>query len=422
MDADVVVVGAGAAGLIAAATAARAGRRVALLEKKDRAGLKILISGGGRCNLTTTREGSALEAEYGPGRGRWLRHALRSFPPRALRAMVEAAGVPLQEEDLEKVFPVSGRARDVVDALLRLAAAAGVAVRLASPMTAMRPVPGGFAVAMPGGEISARNLVLATGGQSYPRTGTTGDGYRVCVALGHRIETPRPALAPLLVEAEWVRRLAGITLTAGLALRDRSSRLLCHRQRPVLFTHRGLSGPAAMDVSGWVEEAGGGCALHLDFAPEVSSEQVRAALLAAARGHGRRQAAAALPAALPDRLRQALAVQAGATCTAAELRREQRETLVRLVKDSKVTVDRSLGFAHAEVTRGGVALAEVNPATMESRLVPGLFVCGELLDVDGPIGGFNFQAAFATGRLAGDAAAKAAGEPHRPSNPARRTG
>ncbi len=400
--ADVVVVGAGAAGLIAAIESARRGRATVLLEKNRRPGLKILISGGGRCNLTTTVAGAALEAQYGAGRGRFLRHALRAFPPAALRAWIEAAGVPLREEDLDKLFPVSQRARDVVDALLRLAAEAGVLLCTATPVTAVARSANGFTLATPRGATACASLVLATGGLSYPKTGATGDGYAFCRALGYTITPTWPALAPLAVDAAWVRELQGIVVHGvPLSSLDGDGRVVTTRVRPILFTHQGLSGPAPMDLAGDVEQARGRGAVRFDFAPGVGAERLEAEWLTAARAHGTRRAESVLPAALPERLRAALCTVAGADTTLASLAREQRRRLLGAVKDLRVPVATSLGFDHAEVTRGGVALGEVDPKTMASRVCAGLFVCGELLDVDGPIGGFNFQAAFATGRLAG---------------------
>jgi predicted Rossmann fold flavoprotein len=409
---DVVVVGAGAAGLMAATEAALRGRRVALLEKNQHPGLKILISGGGRCNLTTTRAGRDLEEQYGARRGRWLRHALRAFPPRALCALIESLGVPLREEDLEKIFPVSGRARDVLDALLRRAEASGVALVRGAPMQRVEADGAGFRVHTPRGAFAAPALVLATGGLSYPKTGATGDGYAVARQLGHTITPTVPHLAPLAIDAAWVHALQGVVVDAGIALRGPDGAVRKERRRPVLFTHRGLSGPAPMDVAGDVEECGGGCTLVVDFAPDQRREDVEAALLDGARQQGRRPPHALLPAALPERLRRALATLAGAgETTAAELTKERRRALVEHVKALRLPVERSLGFAAAEVTRGGVALDEVDARTCASARQPGLFLCGEILDVDGPIGGFNFQAAFATGRLAGQHAADFAARP-----------
>ena len=400
---DVLVVGAGAAGMMAAIHAARRGRSTMLLEKKQRPGLKILISGGGRCNLTTTREGADLEAQYGAVRGRYLRHALRAFPPAALRAFIEAAGVPLREEDLEKLFPVSQRAADVVDALLRELRTAGVDLRLGAAVRGVARRGDHFVVASELGSFAATSLVLATGGLSYPKTGATGDGYGFARAFGHTITPTFPALAPLLVEAPWVRQLQGIVLNdACIASLDSHQRVGTVRQRPILFTHQGLSGPGPMDLAGDVEEANGRGGVQFDFAPARREHELDAAWLAAAAAHGTRRAESLLPPELPERLRASLCTLAGVGgATLANLPRDGRRRLLQCLKDLRVPVAKSRGYDHAEVTRGGVVLDEIDARTMQSKRTPGLFVCGELLDVDGPIGGFNFQAAFATGQLAG---------------------
>jgi predicted Rossmann fold flavoprotein len=405
--ADVLVLGAGAAGLMAAIQAARAGADTILLEKNERPGLKILISGGGRCNLTTTRRGHDLEQQYGTRRGRWLRHALRSFPPEALCAFVEEQGVELGEEDLEKIFPTSGRAQDVLDALMRHLASSGARLVRGAPMTEVTREGEVFVVTTPQGQFSASALVLATGGLSYPRTGATGDGYPVASAFGHTIVHPVPALAPLALDVPWIHELAGLVVDASLEIRPDGGRgaSTVQRRRPTLFTHRGLSGPGPMDVSGFVEEVGGGCELRVDWSPDTTAEQLDADLVAAARSHGRRSVQHALPSSVPERLRQHLCAEAGADGDLAGLRKDVRRQLVELVKATRIPVERSLGFKAAEVTRGGVALDEVDARTMQSKCCPGLYLCGEILDVDGPIGGFNFQAAFATGRIAGLSAA-----------------
>ena len=373
-----------------------------LLEKNQRPGLKILISGGGRCNVTTTRSGADLEQQYGQLRGRFLRHALRSFPPTAVRAWIESLGVPLQEEDLEKLFPVSQKARDVLEALLRGVRQAGAEVRTERPVVQVAREGEVFVLHSAQGTVACRSLVLATGGRSYQKTGATGDGYRFLRELGHSITETWPALAPLVVSAPWLRELQGIVLsTAEIAVLDRSGKVVRARRRPILFTHHGLSGPAPMDLAGDVEERGG-ADLRLDFAPDQAREELQAQWLDAARAAGRKHAESLLPRELPERLRSALCDIAGVgDTTLASLTKEQRARLLSVVKDLRIPCERSRGFEHAEVTRGGVSLDEIDSKTMASKLVPGLFVCGELLDVDGPIGGFNFQAAFATGRLAG---------------------
>lgn len=402
-SADVVVVGGGAAGMMAAMQAGNRGRSTVLLEKNARLGLKILISGGGRCNLTTTKSGRELEEEFGTRRGRWLRHALRSFQPQHLIAMIEAAGVPLQEEDLEKIFPKSSRAADVLQCLLRLTEDSGTAIVPNTPMLkASRAADGRFTVTTPHSDIRAASLVLSTGGLSYPKTGSTGDGYRVAGHFGHQLVPTFPHLAPLAIADSWVRSLAGMVLNDSLiTVARKDGVVLCRRRRPILFTHKGLSGPGPMDLSGFVEEVGGGCEVIFDFVPDMTAEELSRQWLEQARVGGRRSTANALPRELPERLRQTLTRLANAEGTVAELPTDGRRRLLHLLKDCRMPVDRSLGLAHAEVTRGGIPLDEVDGHTMESKLAPGLYLCGEILDVDGPIGGFNFQAAFVTGRLAG---------------------
>ena len=396
------MVGAGAAGLLAAIVAASRGRSTVLLEKNQRPGLKIRISGGGRCNVTTTKSGDDLEAQYGVRRGRFLRHALRAFPPTALVALLTEWGVPLQEEDLDKLFPVSQQAQDVVDALVARARAVGVRLVVQAPAVAVAREGGDFLVHTPRGVVRATSVVLATGGLSYPKTGATGDGYGFCRAFGHTITATFPALAPLVVEAPWVKALQGIVVS-GVALSslDPEGKVVCTRTRPILFTHQGLSGPAPMDLAGDIEEAQGRGGVRFDWFPDLNEGELDAAWHLAPLTHGTRRVDALFPPALPERLRIALCERSGGNPTLANWSRAQRRALLTTAKALVVPVAKSRGYDHAEVTRGGVTLNEVDPRTMQSRCCPGLFVCGELLDVDGPIGGFNFQAAFATGRLAG---------------------
>mgnify|MGYP003624533319 FL=1 len=399
-----VVVGAGAAGLMAAIQAASRGRRTVLLEKNQQPGLKILISGGGRCNLTTTRDGKDLEAQYGKRRGRYLRHALRAFPPAALRTFIEEAGVPLREEDLEKLFPVSQKARDVVVALMQLVEQSGVDLWSKAPLERIEHDGEHFVLATPRGTVTATSVVLATGGLSYPKTGATGDGYAWCRQFGHTITRTWPALAPLRCDESWVRGLQGIVLQGvDIACLDQNGRETLRRRRPILFTHKGLSGPAPMDLAGDVEEQEGLAKVRFDFLPGTVREQLEQAWLEQAKSHGARRVESVLPRTLPERMRHALLKISGSELDdrLGSWSKDARRRLLQAVKDLRVPVPKSLGYGHAEVTRGGVALDEVDARTMQSKLRGNLFICGELLDIDGPIGGFNFQAAFAMGRLAG---------------------
>ncbi|MSR75537.1 MAG: aminoacetone oxidase family FAD-binding enzyme [Planctomycetes bacterium] len=433
--ADIAVLGGGAAGLMAAIRAGTLGARVVLLEKNKRCGAKILISGGGRCNLTTTREGAALLQSFRAPQSEFLRFAFKALPPSRLRAFFAERGVESEEEEYEKVFPKAGRASVVLDVLLRAAQVAKVDVRencavqsvslfaATSMLQEQRPASSAqpalppavitdvnaapsFRVITSCGEFHVRRVIIATGGRSWPRAGTRGDGYGLASHFGHSISAQYPALAPLLVDDRDLRALSGLSVEdAAVSVQDASGAWQRFAQ-PLLFTHEGLSGPGPMDVSGEVE-ARGGADVELDFVASVTEEALDQQLAAAAR-QSDRFVESLLPSGLPQRLRAVLLARAGLESGArtSALRREQRAALLRTLKHCTVKVKRSRGFDHAEVTRGGVALAEIDPRSMESRLVPGLHLCGEVLDLDGPIGGFNFQAAFSTGWVAGEAAAR----------------
>lgn len=408
---DALILGAGAAGLWAAGTAAALGARVLVLEKNARVGVKILASGGGACNLTTTLSGEQAARWFGPRGARFLRTALRLLPPQAVVEAFHALGVPTETEPaLEKVWPVSRRAHDVAQALLRRAQAAGAVVRTEMPAGGLEREGGAFLVPTPHGVARAPRVLVATGGRSYPRTGTTGDAYAWLSALSHRLTPLAPALVPLLVEAAWVRALSGIALEVEARVVGDGERTLFTRRRPLLFTHLGLSGPAAMDVSRWfaLPSPGAPPRLVLDFAPDLSEEAVRERLAGATPEQARSPAWRALPPTLPERLRRSLCEAIGVEAERAlsTLASAQRRALAGAVKRCEVPVVGTRGYDYAEVTAGGVDLDEVDPGTMASRLVPGLYLAGEVLDLDGPIGGFNFQSAFATGELAGRALAR----------------
>jgi len=404
-----VVVGAGAAGLWAALSAARRGARVLVLEKTARTGTKILASGGTRCNLTTTLGAPEAGRLYGPRGERFLRHALGQLSPAAVVEAFEALGVPCVEAPLEKVFPASQRARDVRDALERACLAAGVEFRFRQRVVGVRPAPSGYLLELESEPpVEAARALLCPGGQSYPGTGTTGDGYRWLEQLGLPLVRPVPALVPLTSPQPWVHGLTGLAVQdAEVRLLDGAGRVLQRRARPVLFTHEGLSGPGAMDVSGQVAQAASSgdpvdLAVGLDLVPDLEREELRKQLVEGASAQGSPRVARALEQRLPRRLVEAaceaLGLPPNPRCR--ELDRGARHTLVEGLKGLRIPVDGTLGYDRAEVTRGGLDLRAVNPRTLEVNAHPGLYVFGELLDVDGPIGGLNFQAAFATAELA----------------------
>jgi predicted Rossmann fold flavoprotein len=394
-----VVVGAGAAGLMAAIFAAEGGRRrVVVVERTRDGGRKILISGGGRCNvlpseLTPTRYVTASSPNS-------MRKMLLSWPlAEQRRFFEEELGVPLAlEAETGKLFPVSNRAVDVRDGLIAMARSRGVRFEFESEVTSLAPAREGWRVGLRDGrEIQGAAVVLASGGLSVPKTGSDGAGLRLAGELGHVIHPTYPALTPLTCDPPRHAALAGIslsvTLTAPLSRGAFSSR------GGFLFTHRGYSGPSVLDISHLAVRSGSG-----DRQPilvqwtELDAEEWERALLARTG-----TVASILRRRLPDRLADQLIDESGVEPhrPLGQLRRDERARLVDLLARYPLPWTGDEGYKKAEVTGGGVALAEVNPSTLESRLHPGLFLCGEILDAFGPIGGYNFAWAWATGRAAG---------------------
>jgi predicted Rossmann fold flavoprotein len=411
-EVDVVVVGAGAAGLMAAIFAAAAGRRVVALDGAPRLGAKILISGGGRCNVT--HDVVHPDDFYGANRNQ-VAKVLRTFDVARTVAFFGNLGVALKREETGKLFPVSNRARTVLDALTGEAERNGAGLVTGARVTAIAREEGRFVVESSAGPFTAAAVVLATGGRSVPKTGSDGGGYALARSLGHTVTVTTPALVPLvLASGHWLTALSGTSIEAELFVETAAGRRL-HRDRgSLLFTHFGLSGPLAMDVSRhWIaarnelglEEV----RLSASLLPGETFESLEAALLTEAAERPR-----ATPLSfvgrrgLPERLAAAIVAEAGvgADTLLTRLKKDERRRLVRALIALELPVVRDRGFDYAEVTAGGVPLGEVDLATMESRLCPGLFLCGEILDVDGRIGGYNFQWAWASGKLAGEGAGK----------------
>jgi predicted Rossmann fold flavoprotein len=403
-ETDFLVLGAGAAGLIAAAYAARSGVRTLLVEKGRQTGIKILIAGGGHCNLTHDCSVREMLAGFDAAAS-FLEPSMKAWSPRAVRRHFERIGVPTYVGERRKVWPVSRRARDVRNALESEARAAGARIRLHTAAEGVEREPGsGFLVRTPSGPIRCRRLLITTGGQSYPRTGTTGDGYRLAGALGHGLVEPVPALVPIVVEDGWVRELPGISLPqVALRFRGKDGKERGRSAGPLLLTHTGLSGPAALDIGGRIARHGRPGVLHVDWQPGLAPETLdRTAATAATGAH--RPVRHLLAPWLPERLARALVrsvARLPVDRTTSQLRVEERRALVQAVKDTRLAVTGTLGFARAEVTAGGIPLDEVDPVTLASRRVPGLFIAGEVLDYDGLLGGYNLQAAFCTGKAAG---------------------
>ena len=423
---DVVVVGAGAAGLLAAIRAAERGRRTLVLEKNARPGVKILLSGGTRCNLTHAADPRAIAEAFGR-QGRFLHSALAAFGPQQAIALVESEGMATKVETGGKVFPASDRAADVLEAILRRARRSGAHIALQEPLLRLERGPDAFRLTTSLRQLVAGSVILATGGMSYPRCGTTGDGYGWAAELGHRIVTPRPALTPILTDRTWTEDLQGVSLPdvlvrvvaprggqvpgpgAGRAPdKGSAGKPLAWSRGSLLFTHFGLSGPVVLNVS----RAVSGCdrpetlQLLCDLLPGTSQASLESWLRESRSRDGAKQLGTILAERLPRRLGQALAEAAGvgAERRAAEAGKQELRSLAECVKRLCVPVRGVMGFRKAEVTAGGVCLDDVDSRSMQSKRVPRLYFAGEILDLDGPIGGYNFQAAFSTGWQAGQSA------------------
>lgn len=401
---QVAIVGAGAAGYFAAIRAAQRGWQVVLLEKNRKPAVKILMSGGTRCNLTQATDRRGIVDAFGK-QGRFLHSALAKLGPEELVEWFHEAGVPTKVEPTGKVFPVSDRAVDVATALQRVLDRCGARLCLQQPVQQVEQTSDGFVIRTPSGNLVAEKIILTTGGQSYPGCGTTGDGYAWAKQLGHKIVPPRPALVPLLSNTPWVNGLSGVTVP-DVEVRivegaNSQTKPLAIGRGSFLFTHFGLSGPVVMDVSRVITARpdSGEWNLVCDFVPSLNEQDLLDALVG-----GNHAVLAILGEWLPKRLAEALLLESEIAMDqrTAELSKKARNRLVQSLKRKPIPIHGSQGFKKAEVTAGGVELREVDSKTMQSKLCENLYFAGEILDLDGPIGGYNFQAAFSTGWLAGE--------------------
>ncbi|HZZ73483.1 MAG TPA: NAD(P)/FAD-dependent oxidoreductase [Pirellulales bacterium] len=413
MQCELVVIGAGAAGLVASFRAAELGCATLLLEKNKQPGVKILMSGGTRCNLTQNTDNRGIVQAYGPP-GRFLHSPLASLSVQATIALFEAEGVLTKIEETGKIFPASDKASHVLAALVARLQRSGATLALSEGVhkierAVLASGAAGFRLETTQREVQAARLILTTGGQSFPGSGTTGDGYRFAAELGHTIIPPRPALVPLTTTAPWVLDLRGVTLPDVTLSVKEGTRLLASRRSSLLFAHFGLTGPAALDVSRVVSGHPQPATLtaEIDLLPEERESSLLDWLAEETIHSGKKQLAIVVAQRIPRRLAEIVLESAGipAERKLAELSKGERARLARALKQLALPLTGTLGFKKAEVTAGGIDLKEVDSSTMQSKLVPGLYFAGEVLDLDGPIGGYNFQAAWSTGWLAGTIAA-----------------
>lgn len=415
------MVGGGAAGMIAAWRAASLGASTRLLEKNARLGLKIHISGGGKCNITHGGEMEPLRRAFAPNEARFLNACFRRFTNEDVLAMMARRGVTVHTRPDGRVFPDSGRAEDVVDALAWHMTEAGVRVQTGVPVTSVAAESGAVTGAWSGGHFfQARTVVICVGGSSYPKTGTTGDGFTWARELGHTIVPLRAALGPIYLADGEPGKPGRRADWSGVALRDcvlrarSGGREIARWRDDLLFTHQGISGPTALGISRAVALAmeGGAVTLDLDVLPDTPVETLSARVAESHGTLGRRAVRTLLSEWLPERLVPEALLRADIEPSTPlnQLPRKNRNRLAEELKRWSLGTVRVVPLERGEVTAGGVALEEVDPQTMNSRKVRGLYLAGEILDLAGPVGGYNLQAAFSTGYVAGECAAREAAE------------
>lgn len=409
---DIIVIGGGAAGCMAALTATRNGAAVTLLERNPKLGRKLYITGKGRCNLTNDCPADEVLRNI-PHNSRFLTSCVTRFPPVEVKRLFESLGVRLKTERGNRVFPQSDRAADVIDALLMALRREGVEIleeRAESIEISGDTVTG---VRTARGDYRCGAVILATGGASYPATGSTGDGYRMAEALGHTIVPPRPSLVPLIAQPELCSRLQGLSLrNVCLRIKNGKNKTIFAERGELLFTHFGLSGPLVLSASAHMVDCDRDqLTAHIDLKPALDEQTLDARLLREFGENPNRTLHNVLETMEPRLLVPVLLDLSGLSgdIRANVVTKQQRRRLLELIKDIEIKISGTRPIAEAIITAGGVQVREVDPGSMASRRVNGLFFAGELLDVDAYTGGFNLQIAWSTGHAAGNAAAEVCG-------------
>ncbi|MDR2514522.1 MAG: NAD(P)/FAD-dependent oxidoreductase [Christensenellaceae bacterium] len=405
----IAIIGGGAAGLMAGIKAAEAGANVTLFEGNEKLGKKVYITGKGRCNLTNAKIGDEFFKGFAHN-GKFMHSAMHFFSNLQMMDLLEGLGVPLNVERGDRVFPVSNKASDVSRALEGRLRALGVEIRLNARVEAIKRAESGFHLSANGREELFSRVILCTGGLSYPATGSDGFGLQLARGLGHEITDLKPSLIPILTKEDWPRALSGLSLKNVEFSAKQGKKLLFKELGEMLFTHFGLSGPLVLSASAHLVE-GPLDELHLliDLKPGLSHEQLDARLLRELAAEPRRQMANLMGALAPKSMAPVLLAQAAIPdgTIASQLTRAQRGDLAGALKALPLHAAGFRPIDEAIITRGGLKIKQIDPSTLQSKLVPGLYFAGEMLDVDGYTGGFNLQIAWSTGALAGHSAASA---------------
>ena len=404
MEQKIVVIGAGAAGLMAAGQAARRGRSVLMIDKNDRPARKVMITGKGRCNVTNDCDNETFLKNI-RSNPRFLYSAIAGFSTADTMEFFENLGVRLKTERGNRVFPVSDRAADIVDALSAFAKSAGARYQKGRVEKILSGAEGVEAVVLADGEtIACTDVIVATGGESYPGTGSTGDGYRLARMLGHEVTRIRPSLIPIETEDSFCKEMQGLSLRNVTLTVTKGKKKIFSELGEMLFTHFGVSGPLVLSASSHMDdEIMGEYVLHIDLKPGLSPEQLDARLLRDFEKYKNKDFLNALGDLLPRKMIPVMVRRSGieGTSKVHQITRQQRRNLVERVKDFTIIPKAFRPNNEAIVTAGGVSVKQVDPKTMESKLCRGLYFAGEVLDLDAYTGGFNLQIAFSTGFAAG---------------------
>lgn len=405
---DVVVIGGGPAGMMAAVCAAKKGARVAIVEKNDRFGIKLLMTGNGRCNLTQDETNIAeLVKKYGKN-GRFLFSALSSFGPQRLRDFFVRIGVPTKAEKDGRVFPISDQGKDVLSALENILKENNVNIFRESSVTGFEREGDVITkVLLKKGEITASNFIIATGGKSYPGTGCSGQGYDWAKSFGHTIIEPQPALVPIETKEKY-EELQGVSVHNCQISVWQGGKKQVAENGDIMFAHFGLSGPLTLNISRKVREIldKGEVVLKIDLKPYLSFEQLDDIVRAELEKNAAKKFGNCFTDLFSPKLLEFLLIKSNIDLDkhAAKISRQERHSFVKLCKELEVTVENLFGFERAMVTTGGISTKEIDSKTMCSKIISNLYFAGEIIDVDGPTGGYNLQICWSTGYAAGNAA------------------
>lgn len=402
----IAVIGAGPAGMIAAAFAAAEGAEVEIFDRNEKAGKKLYLTGKGRCNITNDAGMEDLMRNI-PRNPRFLYSAFRGFFNYDIIDVIEGQGVPTKVERGGRVFPVSDKSSDVIRALVRFTEERGAVINLDSRVRSVSRTKEGFVLEISGrGDRRFDSVIIATGGLSYPSTGSTGDGYAFARAFGHTVTPTAPSLVSLVTAEKWPAELAGLSLKNVTLTAVKNGKKVCSELGEMLFTHTGVSGPLVLSASARIADEPAGTKLLIDMKPALDEQTLEARILRDLEANRHKRMKNAIMGLLPSRMVPIVLELSGIDPekTTDSFTREERRSLVSTLKAIPLTVAAAAPIEEAVITRGGVSVKEIDPKTMESKLVPGLYFAGEVIDVDAFTGGFNLQIAYSTGAAAGRAA------------------